>query len=113
MSSSHIQDAKAASAVRYFFGRISRDEAEEALQSAGIREGLYLLRESIMKAGDYVLSICHDGGYVGLRCCGGGYGGPGSADVTPSETLFLHFTCVNIRYWIPLPNDSTYQKRSE
>jgi len=63
----NIQDAKAASAVRYFFGRISRDEAEEALQSAGIREGLYLLRESIMTAGDYVLSICHEGGYV-LSC---------------------------------------------
>ena len=59
-----MQDATSASAVKYFFGRISRDEAEEALKSAGIREGLYLLRESVAKAGDYVLSICHQGGYV-------------------------------------------------
>jgi len=54
-----MQDATTAAAVKYFFGRISRDEAEETLKAAGIREGLFLLRESIMKAGDYVLSICH------------------------------------------------------
>jgi len=56
-----MQDAKTAAALKYFFGRISRDEAEDALQGAGVREGLYLLRESIMTAGDYVLSICHRG----------------------------------------------------
>jgi len=59
-----MQDAKSASAVKYFFGRISRDQAEETLKSAGVREGLYLLRESIEQAGNYVLSICHQGGYV-------------------------------------------------
>ena len=98
-----MQDAKAASAVRYFFGRISRDEAEEALQSAGIREGLYLLRESIMKAGDYVLSICHEAGYVtnvtNILCAhsGGGY----REDRDGLWSLLLkhwcfHFTRVNI-----------------
>jgi len=61
-----MQYATSASAVKYFYGRISRDEAEEALRSAGVREGLYLLRESIIKAGDYVLSICHEAGYVAL-----------------------------------------------
>jgi len=59
-----MQDVKTASAVPYFYGRISRDEAEEALRDAGVREGLYLLRESINKAGNYVLSICHSGEYV-------------------------------------------------
>jgi len=59
-----MQDATSASAVKYFFGRISRDEAEDALKEAGIREGLYLLRESVQQAGNYVLSICHQGGYV-------------------------------------------------
>jgi len=59
-----MQDATAASAVKYFFGRISRDEAEDSLKAVGVREGLYLLRESVMKPGDYVLSICHQGGYV-------------------------------------------------
>jgi len=62
-----MQDATSASAVKYFFGRISRDEAEETLRAAGVREGLYLLRESIAKAGDYVLSICHHSGYVNWR----------------------------------------------
>lgn len=57
-----MQDATTAAAVKYFFGRISRDEAEEALRTAGVREGLFLLRESILKAGNYVLSICHEGG---------------------------------------------------
>ena len=62
-----MQDAKSASAVKYFFGRISRDEAEESLKAAVVREGLYLLRESIESAGNYVLSICHQGGYVPLH----------------------------------------------
>jgi len=65
-SQRNMQDAKTAAAVKYFFGRISRDEAEDALRTAGIREGLFLLRESIIKAGDYVLSICHEGRYVML-----------------------------------------------
>jgi len=59
-----MQDATSASAVKYFFGRISRDEAEDALRAAGVREGLYLLRESVTQAGNYVLSICHQAAYV-------------------------------------------------
>ena len=51
----------AAGGVRYFYGRISRDEAETALSNAGLGEGLYLLRESVAVAGNYVLSICHNG----------------------------------------------------
>ena len=50
--------------VRFFFGRISRDEAEVALNLRGCKEGLYLLRESMTTAGNYALSICHNGRYV-------------------------------------------------
>jgi hypothetical protein len=55
------QDATRATSVNYFFGRISRDEAETALRDAGCHEGLFLLRESVAVAGNYVLSICHEG----------------------------------------------------
>lgn len=48
-----------ASAVPYFYGRISRDEAETILTSNGCKEGLYLLRENVSTAGNYALSICH------------------------------------------------------
>ena len=58
-----MQDAACASSVKFFYGRISRDEAEDALKAAGVREGLYLLRESVQDAGNYVLSICHDSRY--------------------------------------------------
>ncbi len=47
--------------VKYFFGRISRDEAETELNQRGCSEGLYLLRESMTTAGNYALSICHQG----------------------------------------------------
>lgn len=55
------QDATRASAVNYFYGRISRDEAESILQTAGCKEGQYLLRENVSCAGNYALSICHNG----------------------------------------------------
>jgi SH2 domain len=45
--------------VNYFYGRISRDEAESILRRNGCQEGLYLLRENMSVAGNYALSICH------------------------------------------------------
>lgn len=42
----------------YFYGRITRDEAERLLREAGCEDGLFLLRESTKKMGDYVLSLC-------------------------------------------------------
>lgn len=50
-----------ARAVDYFYGRISRDEAESYLVAKGHQDGLYLLRESINVAGNYALSICYKG----------------------------------------------------
>jgi len=77
-----MQDARSATAVKYFFGRISRDEAEETLTAAGVREGLYLLRESVETAGNYVLSICHEGRY----------------DILGRTTWFLSF--ILLYYWV-------------
>jgi len=62
------QDATRASAVSYFYGRISRGEAEQILTKAGAQEGLFLLRENAAYAGNYALSICHNGRYVTLDC---------------------------------------------
>lgn len=51
--------AASASTVNYFYGRISRDEAESILRRNGCNEGLYLLRENVSIPGNYALSICH------------------------------------------------------
>ena len=50
-----------ASAVPFFYGRITRDEAEVVLKDRGSIEGLFLLRESISPLGNYAISVCHDG----------------------------------------------------
>ena len=50
------------SSERYFFGRISRDEAEQFLKNAGCKEGLFLLREKV-EIGNYALSLCHETRY--------------------------------------------------
>ncbi|XP_060085968.1 tyrosine-protein kinase SYK-like [Ylistrum balloti] len=48
------------STVKYFYGRITREEAECILQGHGATEGLYLLRESIGVLGNFAISICHN-----------------------------------------------------
>jgi len=47
------------SSVAFFYGRITREEAEQILGSYDRKEGLYLLRESINPLGNYAVSICH------------------------------------------------------
>ncbi len=47
--------------VRYYHGRITREEAEKRLHKAGCMQGLYLLRESAGKEGSYALSLCFEG----------------------------------------------------
>ncbi|KAF6025752.1 SYK [Bugula neritina] len=42
----------------YFYGRITRDESEKILRDRGCQDGMFLLRESTKKMGDYVLSLC-------------------------------------------------------
>ncbi|KFV68116.1 Tyrosine-protein kinase SYK [Dryobates pubescens] len=43
----------------YFFGNITREEAEEYLMQGGMSDGLYLLRQSQNYLGGYALSLAH------------------------------------------------------
>lgn len=64
--------AASASSVNYFYGRISRDEAESILRRNGCQEGLYLLRENVSIPGNFALSICHQNRSESLAyCCNG------------------------------------------
>ncbi|KAH9488826.1 hypothetical protein Btru_058717 [Bulinus truncatus] len=45
----------------YFYGRITRLEAEDIIQVNGMADGLYLLRESITPMGNFSLTMAHDG----------------------------------------------------
>ncbi|XP_059140212.1 tyrosine-protein kinase SYK-like [Physella acuta] len=45
----------------YFYGRITRQEAEEILAVNGMEDGLYLLRESITPMGNFSLSMAYEG----------------------------------------------------
>lgn len=62
--------AASASSVNYFYGRISRDEAESILRRNGCQEGLYLLRENVSIPGNFALSICHQNRSASLAYCG-------------------------------------------
>ena len=44
----------------YFYGRLLRIESEYILKNRGCRNGLFLLRESTIDTGSYVLSLCHE-----------------------------------------------------
>ena len=46
--------------VRYYHGRITREEAEARLRSAGCVQGDYLLRDSLGREGHYAISLCYD-----------------------------------------------------
>ena len=61
MASGDTLRAIKASGVPFFFGRITREEAEVILRDRGCLEGLFLLRESINPLGNYAISVCHDG----------------------------------------------------
>lgn len=43
----------------YFFGNITREEAEDYLKKSGLSDGLYLLRQSRSYLGGYALSVAH------------------------------------------------------
>uniref|UniRef100_H0Y261 Tyrosine-protein kinase ZAP-70 n=1 Tax=Otolemur garnettii TaxID=30611 RepID=H0Y261_OTOGA len=44
----------------FFYGSISRAEAEDHLKLAGMADGLFLLRQCLRSLGGYVLSLVHD-----------------------------------------------------
>jgi hypothetical protein len=47
--------------VPYFFGRLLREESSKVLEKHGAKDGLFLLRELVIEAGSYALSICSGG----------------------------------------------------
>ncbi|XP_061443933.1 tyrosine-protein kinase SYK-like [Rhineura floridana] len=46
--------------LSYFFGNITREEAEDYLMQGGLSDGLYLLRQSRNYLGVFALSLVHD-----------------------------------------------------
>lgn len=44
----------------FFYGSISRQEAEEQLKLAGMADGLFLLRQCLRSLGGYVLTVVYD-----------------------------------------------------
>ena len=48
----------------WFHGRITRQEAEELLERAGKRDGMFLLRESTAQTGSYALSMCYNKKFI-------------------------------------------------
>ncbi|KFO14569.1 Tyrosine-protein kinase SYK [Balearica regulorum gibbericeps] len=51
--------ANPANHLPYFFGNITREEAEEYLMQGGVSDGLYLLRQSRNYLGGFALSLAH------------------------------------------------------
>ncbi|CAG9816444.1 unnamed protein product [Phaedon cochleariae] len=46
--------------IRWYHGRLSRDEADNVLMQDGRKHGLFLVRDSNSSTGDYVLSVYHN-----------------------------------------------------
>ncbi|XP_034752860.1 tyrosine-protein kinase SYK [Etheostoma cragini] len=53
--------ADAVNALPFFYGNITREEAEDYLRKAGTTNGLYLLRQSRNYLGGFALSVLHSG----------------------------------------------------
>ncbi|KAJ7335628.1 hypothetical protein JRQ81_013569 [Phrynocephalus forsythii] len=56
-----MASVSAISHLPYFFGNITREEAEDYLMQGGLSDGLYLLRQSRNYLGGFALSLAHDG----------------------------------------------------
>jgi hypothetical protein len=42
----------------FYWGRITRQDAEECIEQAGSKNGLYLIREKFEEAGAYAITLC-------------------------------------------------------
>ncbi|XP_064626481.1 tyrosine-protein kinase SYK-like [Lineus longissimus] len=58
----NVANAIIPGSVRYYWGRIPREDAERILRMKGngLTEGMFLLRESSSKFGNFAVSLCHD-----------------------------------------------------
>ncbi|CAF1119626.1 unnamed protein product [Adineta steineri] len=43
----------------FYWGRITRQDAEEILEQTGLKNGLYLIREKFEEAGAYAITLCY------------------------------------------------------
>lgn len=56
---SEVNMADKVNALPFFYGNITREEAESYLKQAGMNNGLYLLRQSRNYLGGFALSVSH------------------------------------------------------
>uniref|UniRef100_A0A8B9GJW3 Spleen associated tyrosine kinase n=1 Tax=Amazona collaria TaxID=241587 RepID=A0A8B9GJW3_9PSIT len=78
----------------YFFGNITREEAEEYLMQGGVSDGLYLLRQSRNYLGGFALSLTHGRKvhhYTIERELSGSYAiAGGKSHASPAELINYH-----------------------
>ncbi|NXN08065.1 KSYK kinase, partial [Indicator maculatus] len=86
--------ANPANHLPYFFGNITREEAEEYLIQGGMSDGLYLLRQSRNYLGGYALSLAHGRKvhhYTIERELSGSYAiAGGKSHASPAELINYH-----------------------
>ncbi|NXH76482.1 KSYK kinase, partial [Hydrobates tethys] len=86
--------ANPANHLPYFFGNITREEAEEYLMQGGVSDGLYLLRQSRNYLGGFALSLAHGRKvhhYTIERELSGSYAiAGGKSHASPAELINYH-----------------------
>ncbi|NXK12370.1 KSYK kinase, partial [Herpetotheres cachinnans] len=86
--------ANPANHLPYFFGNITREEAEEYLMQGGMSDGLYLLRQSRNYLGGFALSLAHGRKvhhYTIERELSGSYAiAGGKSHASPAELINYH-----------------------
>ncbi|XP_075788007.1 tyrosine-protein kinase SYK isoform X2 [Pelodiscus sinensis] len=86
--------ANSANHLPYFFGNITREEAEDYLMQGGLSDGLYLLRQSRNYLGGFALSLAHGKKvhhYTIERELSGSYAiAGGKSHMSPAELIDYH-----------------------
>ncbi|NXE79655.1 KSYK kinase, partial [Cochlearius cochlearius] len=86
--------ANPANHLPYFFGNITREEAEDYLMQGGLNDGLYLLRQSRNYLGGFALSLAHGRKvhhYTIERELSGSYAiAGGKSHASPAELINYH-----------------------
>ncbi|KAB1277086.1 Tyrosine-protein kinase SYK [Camelus dromedarius] len=83
--------ADSANHLPFFFGNITREEAEDCLVQGGTSDGLYLLRQSRTYLGGFALSAAHEHRHTIERELNGLYAiSGGRAHSSPAELCACH-----------------------